>query len=423
MRSEMNEVLVRTGPDTPMGQLMRRYWVPVLLRSEIPEPDCPPVRVKILGEHLLAFRDSDGLPGLIDEFCAHRGVSLFFGRNEEGGIRCSYHGWKYDRSGRCVDLPADPQIAPRMSLTSYPCIEQGGVVWAYMGPPELQPAPPELEWCTVPDSHRFISKRWQESNYLQGLEGGIDTTHVSYVHRYELNADALHKDAACAKYIKADPNVVFTVKKVPAGLTIFGRRMGEPDSYYWRVTQMIFPWFTMVPLTGPNPLAAHMWVPIDDENCWVWNINYYPQQPLSEEELREMEAGKGIHAPLIPGTFRAVANKGNDYLIDRQAQRDKLMYSGIAGLGMQDSSLQESMGPIQDRSREHLVKTDHAIVLARRSLYEAAIGLRDGTAPPALEPASQRVRAASVLLPKDTDVEAWAVEALVADPGNPLYSL
>src|SRR4051812_27895844 len=185
MAHEMTDLLVRIGPDTAMGRLLRRYWVPVLLQSEIPEPDCPPVRVKILGERLLAFRDSEGRAGLVDEFCAHRGVSLFLGRNEECGIRCSYHGWKYDIHGQCVELPSAPQLAPKMSIKSYPCRERGGIVWAYMGPPDKQPHLPELEWMLVPDSHRFVTKRFQECGYLQAMEGGIDTTHASWVHRYE----------------------------------------------------------------------------------------------------------------------------------------------------------------------------------------------------------------------------------------------
>jgi nitrite reductase/ring-hydroxylating ferredoxin subunit len=407
-----------------MGNLMRRYWVPALLSSEIAERDSAPVRVKLLGEPLLAFRDSSGRVGLIDEFCRHRGASLFFGRNEEGGIRCAYHGLKYDITGQCVDLPVCQELASQVKTKAYPCEERGGIVWTYMGPTELRPALPEIEWCTLPDSHRFVSKRWQESNYLQGMEGGIDTTHVSYVHRYELEQDKLHRNAISKNYIKADSNVVFDIKETPFGMTIFGRRKGEPDSYYWRITQWIFPWYTLVPPTGPHPIGGHMWIPIDDENCWAWSVNYYPHQPLSAEERSEMEAGKGIHVEYIPGTFRPVANKNNDYLIDRQAQKERRTYSGVFGLSMQDASLQESMGPIQDRSKEFLLPTDAAIVLARRRLYKTASSLQNGGEPlPGLDPATQRVRAASVLLDKSTNVEGWARDALVASADNPLHSL
>src|SRR5690242_10840895 len=180
---EMNVFLTRTGPGTPMGELFRRYWIPALLDRELPEPDCPPVRVKLLSENLIAFRDTQGRLGLIDEFCAHRGVSLWFGRNEECGLRCPYHGWKYDVTGQCVDLPSEGENGPmrsRIKLESNPCSEQGETIWTYVGPPELQPAPPAFEWARVAPERRFISKRLQECNYLQPLEGGIDSSHVSF---------------------------------------------------------------------------------------------------------------------------------------------------------------------------------------------------------------------------------------------------
>jgi phthalate 4,5-dioxygenase oxygenase subunit len=423
MSQPMTDLLVRTGPDTAMGRLLRRYWVPVLLQSEIAEPDCPPVRVKILGEKLLAFRDSDGRAGLVDEFCAHRGVSLFLGRNEECGIRCSYHGWKYDIHGQCVELPSAPQLAPKMSIKSYPCLERGGIVWAYMGPPDKRPDLPELEWMLLPDDHRFVTKRLQECGYLQAMEGGIDTTHASWVHRYELDADPMHKHAEANKYIRADRNAVFDVEQAPHGLTFFGRRNGEPDTHYWRVTQWIFPWFTLIPPFGPHALGGHIWVPIDDENCWAWSINFLPDRPLPEEELAAMRAGQGIHVKYIPGTFRPLANQSNDWLIDRKAQKDKRSFSGVEGFSIQDASLQESMGRLQDYSREHLVATDKPIVMTRRALYNAAIALAEGVDPPALSGASQRVRAAGILLDRKLRAQEWAKEALSDALSKPVYTL
>ena len=236
MKKEMSETLIRTGPGTPMGNLLRRYWVPALLSNEIEEPDGPQVRVKIMGEKLLAFRDTEGKPGLIDEFCSHRGASLFFGRNEEGGIRCSYHGLKFTRTGECVDVPSAPQVCAQMRIKAYPCIERAGIVWAYMGPKEKQPAPPEVEWTGLPASHVFVSKRLQECNFLQAMEGGIDTSHVSYVHRYEVDTDPMHQGTKANDYIKADGNVIFEIEKTDFGLTMYGRRNGEPGSYYWRIT-------------------------------------------------------------------------------------------------------------------------------------------------------------------------------------------
>ena len=423
MDKETVELLVRTGPGTPMGRLMRRYWVPVMLASEVAERDGPPVRVKILGERLLAFRDTEGRLGLIDEFCAHRGVSLFLGRNEEGGIRCSYHGWKYDVTGQCTELPSVPGLACKMKLKSYPCIERGDIVWAYMGPPEKRPAPPELEWCMLPSSHRYVSKRYQATGYLQAMEGGIDTTHASWVHRFELDQDPMHKHAKANKYIKADRNAVFDLEESPHGLTIFGRRNGEADSHYWRITQWIFPWFTLIPPFGPHALGGHIWVPIDDQSCWAWSINFLPDRPLPPDELQAMKEGKGIHVKYIPGTFRPLANPDNDWLIDRRAQKDRDSFSGVEGFSIQDASLQESMGPIQNYENEHLVSTDKPIAMARRMLTRAVRELEKGVEPPALDPAQQRVRAASVLLDRGVRAEEWAREALSDISRKPVYSV
>jgi phthalate 4,5-dioxygenase oxygenase subunit len=423
MNKHKAETLVRTGPGTAMGKVMRRYWVPVLLSREIEEPDGPQVRVQVLGEKLLAFRDSNGQVGLIDEFCSHRGVSLYFGRNEENGIRCAYHGLKFSRHGECVDVPSAPQVRQKMGIKAYPCMERAGIVWAYMGPGEKKPAPPEVEWCTLPASHVFVSKRLQECNYLQAMEGGIDTSHVSYVHRFEVDEDPMHQGTKANEYIKADGNVIFQIEKSDFGLTLYGRRNGEADSYYWRITQWLFPWFTLIPPFGDHALGGHVWVPIDDEHCWAWSINFHPHKPLSAQERRYMEQGKGIHCEYDPGTFRPKANKANDYLLDRRAQRENRAYSGVFGIAMQDASLQESMGPIQDHENEKLLPTDRAIVMARRILYEAASGLVADAEPPALDASKQRVRAAGVLLARQTKPQDWAKLHLADGFKEPVYSI
>jgi phenylpropionate dioxygenase-like ring-hydroxylating dioxygenase large terminal subunit len=222
---EQNDVLCLTGPGTPMGDLFRRYWIPALLASEIPEPDCPPVRVKLMSERLLAFRDSDGKVGLIDEFCAHRGVSLWFGRNEEGGLRCPYHGWKYDVTGQCTEVPSEPVesgYCSKIKLKSYPCVELGDVIWAYMGPPELQPPLPGFEWARVPAAHRFVSKRTQECNWLQAMEGGIDSVHVSFLHRHDLRSDPLHVGQGAEFTRETDAR--FEVVETDGGMVIGVRR-------------------------------------------------------------------------------------------------------------------------------------------------------------------------------------------------------
>ncbi|MGH7091287.1 MAG: Rieske 2Fe-2S domain-containing protein, partial [Stellaceae bacterium] len=177
---EQNERLVRVGRGTPCGELFRRYWQPACISTELPEPDCAPVRVRLLGENLVAFRDTSGKLGLIDAYCPHRRAPLFFGRNEEHGLRCVYHGWKFAVRGHCVDLPSEPQGSPMQAevrAKCYPTHEQAGIVWAYLGPENAMPAPPDYEWMRAPDTHRYVSKTYEQCNYLQALEGGLDTAH------------------------------------------------------------------------------------------------------------------------------------------------------------------------------------------------------------------------------------------------------
>jgi len=398
---EQNELVTRTGPGTPMGNLFRRYWIPFLLSEEVPEPEGPPVRVKLLSERLIAFRDTHGRLGLIDEFCAHRGVSLWFGRNEEGGLRCPYHGWKYDVFGQCLDVPSEPEesgYCKKIKLKAYPCVERGGIVWAYTGPPEQQPPVPAFEWTTVPATHRYISRRWQECNYLQAMEGGIDSSHVSFLHSGELHTDPLHRGTKGSQY-QRDRSPKFEVMESSGGLCIGVRRNAEEGHYYWRVTQWIMPWYTMVPPYGDNALNVHAWVPIDDENCFTWTFTYHPMRPLTQMEFDTMRSGGGTHVKLIPGTFRPIINKDNDYMIDRDAQKSGRTYSGVRGIAMQDAAVQESMGPIQDRTKENLVSTDNAIIMARHRLRKAALELKKGIEPPALDPECHRVRSASFVLP------------------------
>jgi phenylpropionate dioxygenase-like ring-hydroxylating dioxygenase large terminal subunit len=403
--AEQNEYLTRVGRGTPMGALFRRYWLPALLAEELPEPDCPPVRVKLLGERLLAFRDTSGRLGLVSEFCAHRGVSLWFGRNEEDGIRCPYHGWKYDVTGQCVDVPSEPAengFCERIKLTSYPLIERGGVLWAYLGPKELTPPEPGYEWTRVPPAQRYISKRVQECNWLQAMEGAVDSIHSGFLHRYSVGDDPLLKrDPESLAMMRADTKPKFFPTDSPGGLYVSTRRDAGTDRYYWRVTQWLMPCFSFFPPYGDNPYGGHAFVPVDDERCWTFSIDYHPRRPLSEVELEAMHAGKGIHVNLMPGTFTPTANKRNDYQMDRAGQRQKKTFSGVYGVGVQDAAVQESMGQIQDRTREHLVSSDNNILMARRRLKDAADAVARGVAPPGLDPQVQRARALSMVVPRD----------------------
>jgi phthalate 4,5-dioxygenase len=403
--AEQNETLTRTGRGTPIGELLRRYWLPVLLASELPGPDCPPVRVKILGERLVAFRDTGGRLGLIAEFCAHRGVSLWFGRNEEHGIRCPYHGWKYDVTGQCVDVPSEPAengFCSRIRLDAYPCIERAGVVWAYLGPEGKQPAEPAYDWTLVPDSHRYVSKRLQECNWLQAMEGALDSIHSTFLHRYSVGDDPLLKrDAKSRALLEADRNPKFVPTVSPAGLYVATRRDAGADACYWRVTQWLMPCFSFFPPYGDNPYGGHAFVPIDDESCWVFSIDYQPRRALSAQERAAAHAGKGIHVRLIEGTFTPVANQRNDYLVDRAAQKARKTFSGVFDVGVQDAAIQESMGAVQDRTREQLVSSDNGIIMTRRRLTEAAAAVTQGKAPPGVDPTVQRARAMSMVAPRD----------------------
>jgi phthalate 4,5-dioxygenase len=421
LRKEQNDLLTQTGPGTACGKLFRSYWLPALLAEELPDNDCPPVRVKLLSERLLAFRDSEGRLGLIDEFCAHRGVSLWFGRNEEAGLRCPYHGWKYDVTGQCIEVPSEPEesgFCQRIKLKSYPLVERGGVLWTYMGEPENQPPLPEWEFATVPARHRYISKRTQESNWLQALEGGIDSSHVSFLHRGDLNTDPLFKGAKGNQYNMADSRPVFEVVESPGGLYIGARRNAENEQYYWRITQWVMPSFTMIAPRGHHSVHGHFWIPIDDENCWTWSFDYHPIRELTDAEVAAMQDGKSIYVKFVPGTWRPRANKDNDYLIDRAAQKAGKTYSGVEGIAMQDASLQESMGPVVDRTKENLVSTDNGIIMARHRLLRSVKALIDkGEVPPGVDPAHQRVRSAAVVLPRDKAFKDAAREALLARPG------
>jgi phenylpropionate dioxygenase-like ring-hydroxylating dioxygenase large terminal subunit len=417
LTQEQNDALTQTDAGTLMGDLFRRYWIPALHAFELPEPDCPPVRVKLLGEPLVAFRDTQGRIGLIDEFCAHRGVSLWFGQNAECGLRCPYHGWTYDVTGQCVELPSEGPDGPmrkRIKLKSYPCVELGGLVWTYMGPPDLKPPLPELEWARVPDERRYASKRLQESNYLQAIEGGIDSSHVSFLHSGALKTDPLFVGSRGNRYNEHDRMPFFDVVDFPGGLLIGARRNADNDRYYWRITPFIMPWYSMIPPRAGHPIGAHAWVPIDDHSCWAWSINYHPRRALTEKELQAMKEGSGIHCRYVPGTFIPAQNKSNDYLIDRAAQKAGIHLSGVEGIAIQDASLQESMGPIQDRTRENLCPTDRGIVMTRRLLLAAAQANREGKPLPALDPAEQRVRSCAIELPRDQHFKEHARHGLFA---------
>ena len=421
LKTETNELLTQTGPGTPMGELFRQYWIPALHAEELPENDCPPVRVKILSERLIAFRDSQGRYGLIDEFCAHRGVSLWFGRAEESGLRCAYHGWKYDVTGQCVEVPSEPEnsnFCSKVKLTAYPLVQVGDILWTHMGDPEQQPGLPDFEFVHVPPEQTYTSKRWQESNWLQALEGGIDSSHVSWLHSGGLKNDPLFKGTKGNEYNLNDLRPFFEVAEADGGLFVGARRNAEEGAYYWRITPWVMPSFTLVPPRGDHPVHGHFWVPIDDENCWVYTFDYHPTRALTPEERQAMKDGHGVHSRNIPGTYRPEDNKDNDYLMDRDAQKRGETFSGVRGIAQQDASLQESMGPIVDRTKERLVSSDTGIIKARQKLRKAVEALRDdGVTPPGVDPAHHRVRSAAIVLPQEASFIDSSRDAVAVRPG------
>lgn len=386
MKAEENDLLTRTDAGTAMGELMREFWMPALLSKELPAPDAPPARVRLLGEDLVAFRDSSGRVGLLDAFCPHRRAELYFGRNEAGGLRCIYHGWKFDAGGRCVDVPTDsctPAQMQRLSTTAYPTQERGGIVWAWMGKGEPHALPPAMAFTVVPGEHTYVSKCLMRCNYLQALEGSIDYSHISYLHK-DLKSESAKVDVfglgELIKYSEEDGRPTIFVDRVEHGLQIAARRNADENSYYWRIARWLMPCFVIVPTAPENVCRANLFVPIDDENCWWYRIRWHAERALTEKEIDGYKNGAFDYAELIPGTYLPRGSRENDYLQNRLIQRSQ-SYTGIPSAQLQDLAVQESQGRIHDRSRERLVKTDIPIVQCRRLLLEAADECRNGKAP------------------------------------------
>jgi phenylpropionate dioxygenase-like ring-hydroxylating dioxygenase large terminal subunit len=415
---EDNERLVRVGRGTPAGELFRRYWQPACLSTEIAECDGAPVRVRLLGEDLVAFRDTNGRVGLVDAYCPHRRAPLFFGRNEECGLRCVYHGWKFDVDGACVDLPSEPEgspMKPGIKIKHYPTIEKAGIIWAYLGPEDRLPAPPDYEWTRAPATHAYISKTYEACNYLQALEGGLDTAHSSYLHNLNLGNKSLPRQrdrAPQLDVIRSDYGYSY----------VSTRKLGEDGSYV-RVYQYVMPFQQMRGgingVRGRNDvpkLDGHLWVPIDDErtNVYNWCYSSDPAFPISAEqaEAQEHESGRGKD-DLVPGTFKLKRNPSNDYLIDRQIQKTQ-SFTGIDGINTQDFAIQEGMGPIVDRSQEYLGTTDRAIVTLRRMLLDATHAVERGETPPGLDPKTHaHIRPYDGIVPPGADWRQAFAEGLV----------
>jgi phenylpropionate dioxygenase-like ring-hydroxylating dioxygenase large terminal subunit len=345
---------------------------------------------------------------------------MFFGRNEECGLRCVYHGWKFDADGACVDMPSEPPdslFKSKVTIGAYPTWEGGGIVWAYLGPPEHMPAPPDYEWTRVPATHGFVSKTFESCNYLQGLEGGFDASHSTFLH------NEFVKDSNWVRARAGAPKI--EVERTPYGMRIAAiRDLGDEGSYV-RISEMALPAQQMrgmvTLLSGGRSktprVDGHLWIPIDDEHTWVYNFLYGLDDSvaISEEQAWEMEAfaGRGKD-DLIPGSFHPKRNLGNDFLIDRELQKNKT-FTGIKGINTQDFAVQEGMGPIVDRSQEHLGTSDRGIILLRQMLLEAVQTVADGGEAPGRDPASYRnMRAYDDYVPKGASWREHFREALQA---------
>jgi nitrite reductase/ring-hydroxylating ferredoxin subunit len=423
LSKEDNDLMTRVGPGTPMGNLLRQYWIPAYMPSEL-AADGPPMRLRLLGENLIAFRTTSGKAGIIQNACPHRGASLFFGRNEEEGLRCVYHGWKFDTTGQCIDMPSEPaesNFKSKIRASAYPCAERNGIVWTYMGPRETPPPLPELfpnldEQCNV-------WLRLEECSFMQALEGDIDTVHAFFLHSGHVRTENT-LPGSMDYYITKQREARFEAREIEIGATYAAIRDAELDTEYWRMGHYLLPFFTM---NAPGLLGIKnsciAWVPLDDHNTMVWNIGRLQVLEPETAGIGGLKAGFNRQDPIgkydpygvrqrgVPqrkfqeqssdwlGRFRPIANKDNDYLIDRDLQAAMGTYSGVPNPA-QDPMAQETMGPIYDRTQEHLATSDNMIIRTRRKLINAAKALRDQqTVPPGVDqPELYRMRGGGALI-------------------------
>jgi phenylpropionate dioxygenase-like ring-hydroxylating dioxygenase large terminal subunit len=388
LTAEDNDLLTRTGAGTPMGEYFRRFWQPAALSEELAEPDGAPVRVTVMGESLVGFRDTKGRIGLLDTRCPHRGADLFFGRNEDCGLRCVYHGWKFDVTGEAVDLPNVPPGARHhdtVRVKAYPAREYGGIVWAWLGPAGTMPEVPRLEYGLMPPARRYVSKQLIECNWAQVMEGDLDTSHFSFLHMpapsvpSNENTDA-PADARRLRWIRNDPMPKFQILDHDVGFVVGGARSADEEGVYWRMTQFMLPSHG----TGPSTMPGETYfgftvVPITDTASWIYVYAWNPERTIGPEERAKFRKGHGIIAEIGPD-YVPLRNRSNDFEIDRTVQKTAT-FTGVRGLAEQDLMIQQSQGYIADRTRETLTATDAAAVKFRRTLLAAAKALAAGREP------------------------------------------
>jgi phenylpropionate dioxygenase-like ring-hydroxylating dioxygenase large terminal subunit len=387
--------LTRVGPGTVMGDLMRCYWIPALMSSEL-KRDAAPTRLLLLGEQLIAFRDSSGRVGVMDHRCPHRGASLFLGRNEQDGIRCIYHGWKFDAAGTCLDMPSTPPpgFKEKVKAKAYRVTERAGVVWVYMGAQKETPPLPGFEILDLPDDEINVSFIQRDCNYLQALEGEIDTAHFGFLHAGHVDVDDVAENEPL-RHTVTNRAPRYHLADTPWGTQYAGYRPAGPNSTYWRFGNFLFPFWSQAP---NGEFGSHMhargWVPLDDGHTmfvFLWWKRAVTAMSLPQPAYKDGTpiGGTGRGNRFLPdttdwlGRFRLDANRDNDWKIDRAAQQNNTIYSGIDGIHLQDQAITESMGPIVDHTLEHLAPSDQMITRTRRRLLMAARALRTkGTMPP-----------------------------------------
>ena len=430
-----NEILTRVGPGTLMGNLLRRYWTPALIAAELPEPDCPPLRVRLLGEDLIAFRTTSGEVGLVANACPHRGASLFFGRNEEDGLRCVYHGWKFDVAGACTDMPSEPaesNFKNKVRVLAYPTYESGGIVWTYMGPKDTMPAFRDLGTDVITPEQARPVKQLTYCNWVQALEGNIDTSHISWLHQWHELAET-PDDGSDKPGYPTNPKswYIWSQARAPRleiedteyGFKYVGIRQTPNGHTHVRMTQYILPYQTIV--AGlPVRAGGTTFVPIDDEHCWRYSVqsgmlrNLRGASPATDYNAMPYKYPYGNALGPVGAGSNGVVDRQftpeNDYQIDRDGQRDRL-FTGIENFVSQDLMATESMGPIYDRTQEHLGNTDRAIIRMRRLLIKTAQDLAEGIEPPATKPSPEmsRIYSAEKILAPGED---WRTLGTPADP-------
>ena len=380
-----SEQLTRIGPGTLMGDLMRQYWLPAAKSSELAAGG-DPLRLMLLGEKLIAFRDRAGRVGVMDHRCPHRCASLFYGRNEEGGIRCVYHGWKFDVDGNCLDMPnlsPEQDFRQKVHARAYKVTERAGVIWVYMGAARRSTAIARIEATLLPESDLSIMFTQRECNWLQALEGDIDTSHFSWLHVGSVQPEQVDPDN-WLMYQVSNRAPDYHVTDTDWGTMYCAYRPAEDDKTYWRFAHFAFPFWTFIPQGDfMDRVVARAWVPMDDTHVMFVSLSWKQASRTAALAGGEPIPGSTPAPEFQPNTtdwfgrWRPVQNAANDYLIDREAQRNDVIYTGITHIAMQDQAITESMGAIVDHSLEHLAPSDQMITRTRRRLLLAARALRE----------------------------------------------